>query len=564
MSSSFAPDKFDLVHFVPGRYRTRFDINKPLHLPGHTVIPKQGVRYLGVYLDSALNWNKHIERVQADATQLLSGLTSLAGSTWGTRLTSLIKIYRGTILAKALFCCPVWYIPNRGEGYARAEQAMIRKLEAIQKEAARIISGGFRRAAGSALNVELNLLPIKQELEKRIGMTLGRMVASPVYNTICEIRKGIRAISSYRLRPQLHSPLLHIERRYQAERRIQCPVAELERKVPFVAEPWWVPPAIHIAPDRPQSITEHNELVQDPRVLPVYTDGSGYKKRVGSAATIPLIPGALKKAFLGCLVSKHSVYAAELYGILMALQLVLEQLPSRKEVIIFTDNHAAIKSTHRPRYQNGQYIICQIIRILPEVLAKGYSVQIRWISAHSGVTGNECVDAHAKDAAVHGQQPHELPTLISALKAWVRRRVAIDWSRDWHKDNTGRTTYRLTKLVNKPEILYKHLGEHKAISALITQMRTGKIGLRSFLYPLGLAPTSQCDCGRGVQDLLHVLVTCPSHRELRNELFGPSMETDLVRILNGNWLVRKAAIFMAKTGLLRQFSGLDLAVLEEH
>lgn len=51
----FAPDKFDLVRFVPGRYRIRFDINQPLHLPGHTVTPKQGVRYLGVYLDSALN-----------------------------------------------------------------------------------------------------------------------------------------------------------------------------------------------------------------------------------------------------------------------------------------------------------------------------------------------------------------------------------------------------------------------------------------------------------------------------------------------------------------------------
>jgi hypothetical protein len=38
--SVFAPDKFDLVHFVPGRFRTRFDINKPLHLPSHTVTPK--------------------------------------------------------------------------------------------------------------------------------------------------------------------------------------------------------------------------------------------------------------------------------------------------------------------------------------------------------------------------------------------------------------------------------------------------------------------------------------------------------------------------------------------
>lgn len=64
----FALDKFDLVHFILGRFQTRFDINKPLHLPGHTVTPKQGVRYLRVYLDSALNWNKYIKQVQADAT----------------------------------------------------------------------------------------------------------------------------------------------------------------------------------------------------------------------------------------------------------------------------------------------------------------------------------------------------------------------------------------------------------------------------------------------------------------------------------------------------------------
>ncbi|TKA77911.1 hypothetical protein B0A49_04302 [Cryomyces minteri] len=401
--SVFAPDKFDLMHFVPARYRTKFNINAPLHLPGHTVTPRQGIRYLGVYLDSALTWSKHIEQVQADATRLLSGLTSLAGSTWGTRLTSLIKVYRGIVLAKALFCCSVWYIPDRGEGYAHAERAAIQKLEAIQKEAARTISGAFRRTAGSALNVELNLLAMKQELEKRIGMTLGRVVASPVYNIICEIRQEIRATSNHKLHPQLHSPLVHMERRYRAERRIQYPITELERKVPFVAEPWWVPPAIHIAPNRPQSIVEHNEIIRDLQILPVYTDGSGYKKRVGSAATIPSIPGATKKAFLGSLTDKHSVYAAELYGILMALQLLLEYLPTRKEVVIFTDNHAAIKSTHRPRYQNGQCILRQIIQTLPQVLSKGYNVQIRWISAHSGVTGNECVDAHAKEAALHGQ-----------------------------------------------------------------------------------------------------------------------------------------------------------------
>ena len=53
------------------------------------------------------------------------------------------------------------------------------------------------------------------------------------------------------------------------------------------------------------------------------------------------------------------VYFGEVYGLLMALDIVVED-NSHQKVLIFTDNQAAITFSEQPKQQSGQYLLQEI------------------------------------------------------------------------------------------------------------------------------------------------------------------------------------------------------------
>jgi ribonuclease HI len=74
----------------------------------------------------------------------------------------------------------------------------------------------------------------------------------------------------------------------------------------------------------------------------------------------------------------RTVYAAELVGIGMALEALEHRPQVLTEVIILTDNQAAVQACAEPdRRQSGQYIVRDIVRQLDHLRAEGYKVQIQ-------------------------------------------------------------------------------------------------------------------------------------------------------------------------------------------
>ena len=54
--------------------------------------------YLSATFDDKLKWHAHLRKLEAKTSKRLEALGSLAGSTWGTNLASLRRIYQATIL----------------------------------------------------------------------------------------------------------------------------------------------------------------------------------------------------------------------------------------------------------------------------------------------------------------------------------------------------------------------------------------------------------------------------------------------------------------------------------
>ena len=75
--------------------------------------------------------------------------------------------------------------------------------------------------------------------------------------------------------------------------------------------------------------------------------------------------------------------------------------------------------------------------------------------------------------------------------------------------------------------LQKHNVQPKYVSSMITQLRTGRIGLRAFLFHRGVpdAMTPLCSCGLGPETTYHILLRCPHTRPQQQQLLPLRLRT---------------------------------------
>ncbi|EDN02399.1 predicted protein [Histoplasma mississippiense (nom. inval.)] len=562
--SKFDLKKYQFIHLT--RNPRRHDVQRALTISDLTIAPTKEVRYLGVMLDQQLRWGPQIQHIESRTSLTLNALRSLAGSTWGSALATLRLAYLAIVVPQITYACSVWHTPRGEVGLTKK---MRTTLDRIQREGARIVGGAYRAASGAALDVELFITPLRLQLEERahdaaLNILTGSRFQNEDGNSTSAWTPPIRGDSPVSPLTRLYNSLVM--------KLGEGAVSHLESRIPFPVKPWWRAPTVTIMEGREAAERLHTHIISgaDPP-LAVYTDGSDIHGKVGAAALAPSIH-TQELAYLGKETST-TVYAAELLGIHMGLNLILAS--GRRRAAIFTDNQAALKALQNPRRSSGQSILRRIMDTLERVNSQGLQVEFYWIPAHQGIEGNELADKLAKEATGCRQQrgrrgrmitvntedtadtPDFLRHLISAAKSELHRQTQAQWERDWENESSGRATYALTPAPG-PTVLRLHHSLHKALSSTIVQMRTGKIGLREFLYIRKVPEITDtlCECGNN-QTVRHVLLACPKFNNLRAETWedteGRRERLDLKEILTTPKLAKKAARFMILTRLLGQY-----------
>jgi hypothetical protein len=144
---------------------------------------------------------------------------------------------------------------------------------------------------------------------------------------------------------------------------------------------------------------------------------------------------------------------------------------------------------------------------------------IRDWRAHTGVPGNEKADIIAKQATgwrSNGRSGRIAPQskwvhqLLSACKRTIKERVQEQWREMWRAQKTGRLYGahfgNEIKRTNQP-----YQGFSKPEASVLVQLRSGKIGLGSYLKRIRTVDSAICLCEQSYETVAHVLGECPKY-----------------------------------------------------
>ena len=557
-NSSIEYSKLALIDFAhPGVKKPR----PPLTLPDITIEPTQSAKYLGIVLDQGLKWTQQLANVQGKGSKWAAQIRRLTRPTWGLTPTGARKLFVGVALPRILYGIDVWCTPIHGrnaKGCRKGSVGFIKKLASVQRAGALAVTGGFRTSPTDTLDAHAALLPIDLKIEKACHDAITRIATLPQEHPMHKVIRRSAKSQVKRHRTPMHT-LTGIFGTDPSKMERIPPVRTHPKKRGLQAVSLDIPPSKE---DSKRADTNAIEQIK------VYSDGSAHDGKVGAAAILKREgkPDRILKLHLGS-TEQHTVYEAELVGMIMGLHLIKTEKGSKTKCVLNVDNQAAIVAIKSEMKKSGQHLAANVLQLAKQLLNRrtnrNFRLTFRWSAGHIGIQGNEDADEAAK-AAADGESSDrkdlpsylrkELGHSLSAVRQTRNEQLKKNWTAVWTKSPRFKRLKFEDLLTPHSQKYLKYISSgsitRKAASTIF-QLRVGHAPLNAYLHRFKKINSPQCPaCGDPFETPEHFLLQCPSHAHERWPILNQTRGRPprITKLLSSSKLLVPLANYLEATG----------------
>ena len=525
-NSKFELTKLALMDFA---HQSKKICRPPLQIADTTIEASKSVKYLGVYLDQHLTWKEQEAYATRKGATWAAQIRRVVRPDWGLTPKFARRMYTGVALPRILYAADVWAPPayKKEQGTKpTANKRFTTRLASIQRSGTLAIVGGLRTSPTDTLCVHADVLPAHLELDKACHKAAVRMATLPHSHPIAKLYLKASKHNVKRHK----SPLHNLAAAYEiAHGDYETLLVAGRNPATMGKQPFRT--------DIPGSKTEaKSKDERAPEHIRIYTDGSMHDGGVGAAAVLTR-NGKVASA-LHCHLgpaNEHTVFEAELVGILLGLHLIEKTEKKNITFALGVDNQAAIKAMSSKFNKPGHYLAAEAYGIaarLRKSKGKKFSLTLRWTPGHVGIPGNEEADEEAKKAADGltsdaSQLPKILRKPLKRSKSAAIQEEGVErkirWRKDWaaspHHDkfqkiDSSLPSRRYIKLISNPKL-------SRADASKVFQIRTGHVPLNAYLFRFKRKESAQCPaCGADKETPQHFLLECPAYAQERRKI-GP-------------------------------------------
>jgi ribonuclease HI len=478
------PSKTTMVRFTKCTSEAKTKM-KQVKLFNEELKREEFFKYLGIYLDSKLLMNKHIDECVAKSMRSLWAARAMISRTWGLTPEITTWLYKQIIIPRITYGSVIWWHRANLVTYAK-------RLDKIHRLALLMITGAMRSTPTLGMSAALELLPLNIVTEIRARECYERLVTSNTWNANAE---------SFG-----HGKIANLEGLEQHETLDKCTKIwnfAKEFKVEITAKDEW------------DSILEET---QDPLVW--YSDGS--KTDTATGCGIYCEEYSINRS------ERLSDYSTVMQAETIAIKICAEEMNQRnlkdRNIFIFSDSQAALKAITKSSISTLTVKDC--VNSL-NILGRNNKLVLSWVPGHSGIPGNEKADELANLGAKLTNITITTPVPGSHRSNRIKDRGKNLFLNLWSR-NRG---LKHSKLMFEPFKKGKHLVKLKRRDLrVLIGILTGHSCLKKFLHRIGKAEDPYCRCCNEEvdEDMKHLLTECPAFARYRYILFGDESPSETV------------------------------------